>query len=72
MMTTCEPLIDSNRAAEIIGVHPKTIKRMAQNGELPAMKIGRLWKFRESALDEWLRTELTSSCHPCPRKEGDE
>ena len=71
-MQMCEPLIDCVRAAEIIGVHPKTVKRMAQNGDLPAMRIGRLWKFRESALDEWLRQELACSCHPCPRKEGDE
>jgi len=42
---TCEPLVTADRAAELLKLHPKTIKKMAQAGELPAMKIGRVWRF---------------------------
>src|SRR5207237_2681319 len=39
--TRCEPLITADRAAELLKLHPKTVKRLAQAGELPGMKIGR-------------------------------
>lgn len=35
----CEPLVTADRAAELLKVHPKTVKRMAQAGNLPGMKI---------------------------------
>src|SRR5436309_2507837 len=50
---TCEPLVTADRAGELLKLHPKTVKKMAQAGVLPAMKIGRVWRFRESSLDEW-------------------
>jgi hypothetical protein len=51
-----EPLIDANRASELLGYKPITIKRMAHRGELPtiAFPIGTtgkyLYKFRASEL----------------------
>jgi excisionase family DNA binding protein len=39
----CEPLITADRAAELLKLHPKTVKKLAQAGELPGMKIGRVW-----------------------------
>lgn len=32
-----EPLIDSERAAAIIGIHPKTLQKMARSGEIKAV-----------------------------------
>ena len=56
---TCE------EAAFLVRVHPKTVKRMARNGELPGhFRFGR-WFFYASELDEWMRTELNSSRHSC-------
>ncbi len=65
----CEPLVDANRAAELLKLHPKTVKRMAQQGILPALKIGRVWRFRESALDAWMVSQLEYSGHPSPKGE---
>lgn len=62
----CEPLIDAKRAGELLMLHPKTVKRMAQTGELPGMKIGRVWRFRESSLDAWMSSRLQWSRHPSP------
>jgi excisionase family DNA binding protein len=62
----CEPLIDAQRAAELLQLHPKTVKKLAQAGELPGMKIGRVWRFRESSLDEWMRLRLQYCRHPSP------
>lgn len=64
----CEPLIDAKAAAVIIDSCPKTVKQMAARNQLPAIRIGNRWKFRASALDEWLKSELTSVRHPLPMK----
>jgi excisionase family DNA binding protein len=53
--TVFEPLLDSEEAARLLGVHPKTLVRMARQGKLPASRIGSLWRFRASELDCWLR-----------------
>src|SRR5438477_6365785 len=65
----CEPLVTAARAAELLKLHPKTVKRLAHAGELPAMKIGRVWRFRESSLDAWMSAQLQCLGHPSPEKE---
>jgi excisionase family DNA binding protein len=49
-----EPLLDSEEAAALLKIHPKTLQKMARRGEVVAMQIGRLWRFRASALNRWL------------------
>lgn len=65
----CEPLINADRAAELLKLHPKTVKKLAQSGALPGMKIGRVWRFRESSLDAWMSARLQCSGHPSPKGE---
>jgi len=60
-MSRCEPLINCTRAAEILDMHPKTVKQLAAAGKIPGMKIGSVWRFRESALDEWISVGLKLS-----------
>lgn len=49
-----EPLLDSSEAAALLKIHPKTLQKLARNGEIAAIQIGKLWRFRASALNEWL------------------
>lgn len=49
-----EPLLDSAEAAALLKIHPKTLQRMARNGEIVGIQIGRLWRFRASILNSWL------------------
>jgi excisionase family DNA binding protein len=55
-----EPLLDSGQAAGSLGIHPKTLQKMARAGRVPAIKIGDLWRFRASDLDAWVRTMVSS------------
>lgn len=55
-----EPLIDSEKAAAIIGIHPKTLQRMARSGEIKAVHVGKLWRFRASAIEAWINRSLAS------------
>jgi excisionase family DNA binding protein len=49
-----EPLLDVTEAAKLLRIHPKTLRTKARHGEIPAKQIGKLWRFRASALNEWL------------------
>ena len=66
----CEPLVTAERAAELLQLHPKTVKRLAAAGTIPGMKIGRVWRFRESELDAHIVRQLQLSSHPRPRGEA--
>ena len=49
-----EPLLDSDEAAALLKIHPKTLQKLARSGEIDAIQIGKLWRFRASALNRWL------------------
>lgn len=51
-----EPLLDVVEAAKLLRIHPKTLRSKARHGEIPAKQIGKLWRFRASALNHWLDT----------------
>jgi excisionase family DNA binding protein len=53
-----EPLLDSDEAAQLLRIHPKTLQRMARNGQIHGIQVGKLWRFRASDLEGWLRAKL--------------
>lgn len=53
-----EPLLDSREAAELMHLHPESIKRLARSGKIAAARIGGVWRFRVSALEDYLQ-EIT-------------
>lgn len=57
-----EPLLDDKQAGEMLGLHPKTLQRLARRGEIPAVRIGRYWRYRASVLNQWI--EVNSSGQP--------
>lgn len=52
--TGFEPLLDSDEAAALLKIHPKTLQKLARAGKVEAIQIGKLWRFRASALNRWL------------------
>lgn len=44
-------LLTTQQAAERLGLHRKTVARMARDGRLPASKVGQGWRFRADDLD---------------------
>ena len=49
-----ESLLDVAEAAKLLRIHPKTLRSKARRGIIPGVQVGRLWRFRPSALNEWL------------------
>ena len=62
---TFEPVLNTDQAAALLQIHPKTLQRMARQGVVPGFRIGDLWRFRASSLDQWLRSGLCSKSHSC-------
>jgi excisionase family DNA binding protein len=62
---TFERVLNTEEAAGLLQIHPKTLQKMAREGSVPAFRIGDLWRFRASALDEWLRSGVCSKRHSC-------
>lgn len=55
-----EPLLDSEEAAALLKIHPKTLQKMARSGEITGVQVGKLWRFRASSLNEWLTEQMAS------------
>lgn len=52
-----EKWINTNEAAEFLGVKPATIRDWIRKGkDIPRRKIGRGWKFKYSELDAWAKS----------------
>jgi excisionase family DNA binding protein len=50
-----EKWVSIEEAASYLGVKPVTIRDWIRKGkDIPAHKIGKLWKFKKSELDEWI------------------
>lgn len=50
-----EPWVTAIDVARHLGVVKDTVYRWRERRRLPAHKIGRLWKFQLSEVDEWVR-----------------
>lgn len=53
---TAERLLTPREAAEYLRLNPRTVTRLAREGKLPAVKIGKRWRFRADALAGWSRS----------------
>lgn len=55
-----EQILDSwigiEEAAAYLGVTKDTIRNWIRKKSIPAHKIGKLWKFKRSELDEWVKS----------------
>lgn len=65
-----EPLLSTAAVARWLGVSTRTICLWAECRELPAIKIGRQWRFREGELSAWLQSpsaaKVTNSTKAAP------
>ena len=48
-------LLKVDDVAEILGMHPQTVYRMARQGKIPSVKIGRSLRFDSEEIEEWIK-----------------
>jgi len=61
------PLLDINQAARQLGIAPKTLYKWVERGLVPVIKIGRMVRFREKDLEEWIEHQLHDPAVPIHR-----
>jgi excisionase family DNA binding protein len=47
-------LLTAEEVADWLAVTPTWVHEMARSGEIPAIKLGRYWRFSRSAIEDWL------------------
>jgi excisionase family DNA binding protein len=53
------------QVAEMLGVNYQLIYRLVRSGDLPALKIGRIYRITQDGLDEYLKAQNTQSANRC-------
>ena len=43
-----------------LGIKPDTVYKWIERRDMPAHKVGRLWKFQAAEVDDWVRTGAAS------------
>ena len=55
--------------ARYLGVTPDTVYRKARTGEIPGIKLGRVWRFPQYIIDEWLREKAKETLNRINKKD---
>ena len=55
-INTMERWASLEEAANYLGVKKDTIRNWIKKTDIPAHKIGKLWKFKLIELDEWVKS----------------
>lgn len=54
--------------AKYLKMKPQTIYLWAQKGNIPAVKLGKEWRFRKDVVDEWLNQRFDEKFMPIINK----
>ena len=65
--STRSTLMTIEEVAEYLRFHPSTVYRLVRQGRLPAVKVGKQWRFHRQALEDWLRANTTTGNNSAPR-----
>lgn len=44
--------------AEYLRIRPTTVYEWAKSGKIPAVKMGRLWRFESEEIEAWVKTGI--------------
>jgi excisionase family DNA binding protein len=47
-------LVDSQRSSAILKLSTDLIYKLAQQGKIPASKVGAAWRFKKEKIDQWM------------------
>ena len=55
-----DDILTIEEVAKYVRVSDRTVYDWAQNGEIPAGKIGTVWRFKKSEVENWVNARLSS------------
>jgi len=47
-------IMTTKEMAKYLRLHSITISKLSKEGKIPAIQIGRVWRFDKEAIDEWI------------------
>ena len=47
-------IMTTKEIAEYLRLHQITVCKYAAEGEIPAIRVGRVWRFNKDAIDKWI------------------
>ena len=56
-----ERVLTLEQVAELLDVSERTIMRQIKAGKLKAFKVGKSWRFREEAIEEYIKNQEESA-----------
>ena len=56
-----DDILTIEEVAKYLRVSDRTVYDWAQKGEIPAGKIGTVWRFKKSEVENWVNAKLSSS-----------
>lgn len=57
-------LLTTQQVQTLLRVDRTTIYRMVEGGKLPAIRVGKQWRFSQTVIEEWLRTQAAEIALP--------
>lgn len=63
-----DEIMTIEEVAKYLKMKPQTIYTWAQNGKIPAAKLGKEWRFKKSLIDEWFNQHIDEKFHPIIKK----
>ena len=78
----CKPRVTTNRSTtedvfltteevlEYLQVNLRTVYRLIKAGKIPAVRVGRQWRFRKADIDTWLHDQHTARSGEAAQSEG--
>jgi excisionase family DNA binding protein len=57
-------IMTTKEVARYLRLAEATVYKLAQAGEIPAVKVGRAWRFKRGLIDEWFREQAVSEPAP--------
>ena len=59
-----EAFLTTEEVLEYLQVNLRTVYRLIKAGKIPAVRVGRQWRFRRSDIDAWLESQRARSVRP--------
>src|ERR1051326_4521665 len=61
-----ETFLTTEEVLEYLQVNLRTVYRLIKAGKIPAVRVGRQWRFRKRDIDGWLDSQRAHSAHAAP------
>jgi excisionase family DNA binding protein len=61
-----ETFLTTEEVLEYLQVNLRTVYRLIKAGKIPAVRVGRQWRFRKGDIDAWLDSQRPRGARPAP------